>query len=64
MIFYLKGIQLSPCDIGHGGDGRDEFARKECIVMSRGRKVHRQRHVEREREDGEVPFAEHGVQCT
>lgn len=62
-VSYLQGTEVRPGDIGNRGYRCQQFAWEKWIVMSRGRKVHWQCHVEGQSEDRQVPFAEHGVQC-
>lgn len=35
-MFYLKGIELRPRDVGHGADRCEEFTWKKRIVVSCG----------------------------
>lgn len=63
-VSYLQGTEVRPGDIENRTYRHEQFAWEEWIVRSRGWKVHRQRHVEGQGEDREVPFAQHGAQCT
>lgn len=63
-VSYLQATEVRPGDIGNRGYGFEQFDWEERIVMSCGRKVHGQCHVEGQGEDRKVPFAEHGAQPT